>query len=323
MKIFIRNILFLLAAALILQACSTTKHLQDDEVLYIGTRSLKIKDAAQPENRVKLRKKPYVSESVMQALWVKPNGALLGMPFIRSVPLRLYFYNWFYTERDSTFNSWMMENFGEPPVTLDKVNPDLRVDFVENYLFNRGYFDVSGDYQLKYKRRNSKKVWVKYTLYIPDPYKYNDVVVRDTALPAEMKESVDAFMQHSMIKSGKQFNLDEIAAEKQQLWEHLQNDGYYHLKKDHILMIADTTAGNHLVNMEYRFVPEDSALAFSKVTVDQVQIRVDRENFTSVNGKKTPLPNGKRLKNDLVEEIKKSNLANITPFRITNLPTGI
>ena len=63
-------------------------------------------------------------------LWDLPNGSV-GIPYYRSIPFRLIFYNWFYTEKEKGFSYWMANNFGEPPVTLGKINPKLKTEKIK------------------------------------------------------------------------------------------------------------------------------------------------------------------------------------------------
>jgi outer membrane protein assembly factor BamA len=257
-------------------SCSTVKHLPEDEVLYLGTRSLRYYSAPPESEQQKVKKKADKSIPVIQTLWVKPNGALLGMPFIRFIPFRLYFYNWFYTERDSTFSSWMMENFGEPPTTISDVNPEARVKLIENQLFNQGYFGVTGAYDLKYKKNGKEnKAWIRYNFVMTDAYTYRQVEVKLDSSQQVLRPSIETFMNRSLLQPGDEFNLDQIAREKQLLWEHLQNEGYYHFRKDHILIIADTTVGDREVNLEYRIESDPAEHYYEKVMIGEKKVELD------------------------------------------------
>ncbi len=288
---------------LIVSSCSTTKHLPEDEVLYLGTRSLQLRAAPDGEEKMKVKEKPNLSQSIFNTLWLKPNGALLGMPFIRGFPWRLYFYNLFYTEEDSTFNRWMMDNFGEPPITLSEANPEARVEYMENYLFNRGFFGVSGDYSIQYKKNSDgRKAWVRYKFIIPDVYRYRNINTRLDPGQPELQEEVGEYMEQSLVKPGNPFNLDEIATEKQHLWEHLQNKGYYYLEKNHIVILADTTAGDHQVDLEYRILPDNPAKTFRKVYFDKSEVLINSVSLVPSDSGKTSVGKDLKIRNLLMEK---------------------
>ena len=259
-----------------ISSCSTVRHLPENEVLYLGTRSLRYYSASEGNEKKKVGNEVDKSYTVIRTLWEKPNGALLGMPFIRFIPFRLHFYNWFYTEQDSTFSSWMMRNFGEPPITVSDVNPEARVRLIENELFNQGYFGVTGGYELKYKKNGKdNKAWIKYAFVMPDAYTYREVRIHLDSGQQILQPSMDRYMQRSLIMAGNNFNLDEISREKQSMWEYLQNEGYYHLQKDHILIIADTTVGDRQVDLEYRIESDVPDHLFSKVHIREKSIQLD------------------------------------------------
>jgi outer membrane protein assembly factor BamA len=261
---------------LVVSSCSTVKHLPEGEVLYLGTHSLKYYSATEDAEQKAVKKKADKSIPIIKTLWVKPNGALLGMPFIRFIPMRLYMYNWFYTEKDSTFSRWMMENFGEPPVTISDVKPEARVRLIENELFNQGYFGVEGAYHLKYKKNGEEnKAWLQFSFILPDAYTYREVRVNLDSTQQALRPSIDHYMKASLLLPGNNFNLDNISREKQLLWEQLQNDGYYHLRKEHILIIADTTAGDRQVDLEYRINAEDSDHIYDRVVIGGKNVDLD------------------------------------------------
>ena len=269
-------ILGIFTLAFLAQSCSTVKHLPEDEVLYLGTRSLKYHNTEEGKGVDKVKKKAEKSVPVIRTLWVKPNGGLFGMPFIRFIPFRLHFYNWFYTEQDSTFSSWMMDNFGEPPLTISEVNPEVRVGYIENYLFNRGYFGVEGEFELKYKNSSKgNKAWLLYSFVLPDAYTYRKVGFQLDSAQEVFRGPIESYMKESLITPGNRFNLEEIAREKQLLWEHLQNDGYYYLGKNQILIIADTTAGQRQVDLEYRIHLDDPGISHEKVFIGDRSIMID------------------------------------------------
>lgn len=269
----------------VFSSCSTVRHLPDGQVLYLGTRSVRyysVPDhasdsaAQKPVKEKPVKEKMERSIPVVKTLWEKPNGALLGMPFIRFIPFRLYFYNWFYTEEDSTFSSWMMRNFGEPPRTIREVNPEARVLLIENELFNQGYFGVSGSYDLKYKKNGKdNKAWLRYTFIMPEAYTFREIRLHLDSGQLDFSAPLENYLKTSLLLSGEKFNLDRISKDKDLLWQYMQNQGYYHLKKDHILLIADTTVGHRQVDMEYRIRKEAPAAILQQVSIGEKHFQID------------------------------------------------
>lgn len=320
----IKNCIHIIAGLILIfiltGSCSTVKHLPENESLYLGTKGLKLKQDSLDGRQLRLGNKPELTTTMFKTLWVKPNGALLGMPFLRGIPVRLWSYNWFYTEKDSTFGWWMMENFGEPPLTIEEVNPDARVKYIENHLYNRGYFDIQGEYEIKYKRRKKNKAWIRYSFVISEPYTYGDIRIRLDLAQQALKPSIDMYMPISEIRSGEQFSIDAIATEKEQLWQHLQNDGFYHIGKDNILILADTTVGNRKVDMEYRIVQENPGIVYEKVVVDDLDITINNFPFNYSDGKRSEIVPGVFLRNDLLKyalKVRKDSVYRLSDSRAT------
>ncbi len=261
---------------LLVSSCSTVKHLPEGEVLYLGTQSLTYYSAPVDAEQKRVKKQADKSIPIIKTLWVKPNGALFGIPFLRLIPFRLYMYNWFYTEKDSTFSYWMMDNFGEPPTTINSVNPEARVRLIENELFNQGYFGVKGEYRIQYRKNGKEnKAWLHYSFVLPDAYSYREIRVNLDSSQLVLRPFIDSYMENSLLLSGNHFNLDEISREKQQLWEHLQNEGYYHLQRDDILIIADSTVGQRQVDLEYRIVADSTGHTFDRVLIGEKHVEMD------------------------------------------------
>lgn len=277
------NITFLFVLTLMLASCSTTRHLPQGEVLYTGTRWIEYKKTGSNKKDWEINDFAEKSKDVIMKVWVTPNGALLGMPYMRLLPMRSYFYNWFYTDKPKGFSRWMMDNFGEPPVTLSSVNADARVKTIENQLFNFGHFGVKADYKITY--RGAKKGFIKYYISLPQAYTYRNIDLKlDTAQEA-LRTPIDSYLKNSKLISGNDFNLDKIEEEKKLLWEYLQNHGYYYIRKNNILIFADTTVGKKQVDIQYRIEKDLTDKNISKVFIQNKKISIDGTIVNSADDK--------------------------------------
>jgi len=269
-----RNIFrFWLIPLVAFQACSTTRNLPEGEVLYTGTRQIRYEKSGPDSQDWKINQFAEKSKDVLMGLWVSPNGALGGMPYTRFLPLRLYWYNWFYTEKDHGFSYWMMRNFGEPPVTIRSVNPEARVKSIENQLFNMGHFGIQGSYELRY--RGTKKASIRYTFKIPEASQYRNIQLNLNPSQETLREPLTEYMKYSRISKGKDFNLDDLALEKKSMWEHLQNQGFFYIQKNQIAILADTSVSNKQVDIEYRIDNQLSANQSSRTAIENSIVRID------------------------------------------------
>jgi len=264
---------------LCLASCSGTRRLAEGEVLYKGTRKVRMHKVEQPGQEWKMNKLADKELEAWLAVNVAPNGAWFGLPFFRLLSVRLFFYNLFYTEKEKGFSHWMMNNFGEPPVTIRTVNPELRVKKIENDLFNQGHFGVEGHYDLRYNKKKTKAL-IRYYLEIPEAYTYRNFALVLDSTQQELKTAFNKYLAHSLLKSGEDFNTNIIANERGLLWEHLQNEGYYHILEDDLLILADTTVGRKQVDIQYRIDENVSKSKLQKVFIVGKEVAIDTSKHT-------------------------------------------
>lgn len=256
-------------------SCSTVKHLPEGEVMYIGMRQIKYHKTGENTKDWKINDFAEKSKDVIMNVWAAPNGAWMGMPFMRFLPMRSYVYNWFYTDSAKGFSHWMMENFGEPPITLNSVNPEMRAKLIENKLFNRGHFGVEVNCRIVY--RGKKKAFVKYTILIPKAYVYRNIELKLDSAQEALRMPINQYLERSKIISGHDFNLDNLDEEKKLLWEYLQNRGYYYISKNNVIILADTSVGNKQVDLQYRIQKGLPEKTFSTIIIQNKRVFIDKK----------------------------------------------
>lgn len=119
---------------LITAACSTTKHLPEEELLYTGTPSPQI-TGYNPEDEGEA-----TLEEVKGALNVAPNNSFFGHPNFRiPFPLGLWVYNGF--ERyEKGIGKWIFKKLAADPIYISTVNPETRTKIASNLLRENGFF---------------------------------------------------------------------------------------------------------------------------------------------------------------------------------------
>ena len=220
-----------LSALLTLVACSTTKGLQDDEVLYTGIKNVKVED-----------KKGTFAESVAltevdAALAYAPNNSFMGSSTVRfPLPIGLWIYNGFVNNQTSPLTKWMFKAFSTTPVTLTMVNPETRVQVATNTLQNYGYFQGRVTYDIL-TQSNPKKAKIAYNVKLGEPYLLDSIRY---AFPQPTDSVVTATMAQSYIGQDKQFSVVDLQAEKDRISAELRNNGFYYYRPDYINYYADS-----------------------------------------------------------------------------------
>ncbi len=261
----IRNSIVLLAAAALLAACSTTRRLGADEVLYTGVKKIRI----EPDSGVVLS--AAAESAVKEPLSVAPNNPLYS-PYLRTpLPIGLWAWNYFYTPKEKGFKYWFYKRLAKQPVLISKVRPDLRVRVAEQVLENHGYFGSRASDSLLY-RKHGRKAKVNYTLRIAPSFRYAEISY--PAVEGGLKPLVDSMHATSLLRTGAQYNLDTLTLERQRIARLLRNRGYYYFRPEYLEYLADTTISPQRVAVRLNLKPNIPAVALKPYRVGDITVRL-------------------------------------------------
>mgnify|MGYP002538262407 FL=1 len=246
-------------------ACSTVRRIPEGEVLYTGVKKLRI----QPDSGVVLS--TAAEEAARQPLSVAPNNPLYS-PWLRTpLPIGLWAWNYCYTPREKGFKYWFFKRLAKEPVLLSKVQPGLRTQVAEQALANFGYFGSSVSDSLRY-RKHGRKAKVDYTLRIAEPWFYGEIAY-PTVNPG-MDPLIDSLRATSLLRTGAQYNLDTLTAERQRITGLLRNRGYYYFRPEYLEFFADTTLRPQHVDLRLTLKPNLPAVALKPYRVGDVTVRL-------------------------------------------------
>ncbi len=214
-------------------SCSNTKRLPAGDALYTGA-SVKIKDGD-----ISTKNKKVLKEDLARLTRPKPNTKILGMR------LKLAAFNMAGNPNKKGFVRNFLRRFGEPPVLLSDLNLENNSKVLKNYLENKGYFTaaVKGDTIVK-----NKKAKAVYTVQAGKLYTIKNIVFPKDTL-AQLSRAVKKTEAKTLIKPGVPFDLSLIKAERLRIDAILKEEGYYFFSPDYILIDADSTVGNNMVDL--------------------------------------------------------------------------
>ncbi len=218
--------------ALVVGGCSTTRRLGDGEILYTGVKKMQVESLT--EENV-----PGDIESAVKApLNVKPNNPLLS-PWVRTpLPVGLWAYNAFYTERQTGMRAWLFRNFAKAPVLVSNVQPDLRMNLVKDILDNHGYFGSTASYEIV-PVREGKTARISYKVGVPAAWHYSSV--EWPAVQGTVTRAIDSLSKRSNIRVGERYDIDSLTNERVRVTNALRNNAYYYFRPEYIEYFADTT----------------------------------------------------------------------------------
>ncbi len=275
-------------------SCSTTKGIEQGEYLYQGSR-LAFDTATTQATTKRLTPK-------LESLYAPtPNRKLLGLP------MRLYWYNFFYTEKEKGLGHSIQNLFGEEPVLY---NPDIaqKVEqLMENRLFNDGYFLPEVTTQLDTAK---KKAVVEYQVSPGPQYTINSFSyeISDTLIG----RMISPYYQGSLIRLGDPYNLEVLKAERERLSALLHQQGLFFFTPDYLKFTADTTVGQYSIDLRLKLKENTPEKDLKINRIDDIIIYTDYQIGRPL-GKDTTFYEGLYLVHDELD-IRPTRLRDIIFF---------
>ncbi len=207
-----------------------------------------------------------VSESHLKSfLRQKPNSSV---PIFGRV--RLHLYN--LADNDSSWIDRQFRKWGEPPVLFSERLTAISAEQIRMELNNKGYLKAEVD---TFVIKENKKANVTYEVTEHEPYRISHY---DNTL-----QSVDSTIHHilvgekklDIVKEGDIFDLGVLEKGRVNMAKTLRNRGYFNFSKDNFHFLADTTIGNHQV---------DLTLGLNKPADDMFYKPYHIGNVTIING---------------------------------------
>lgn len=217
---------------LVVGACSTTRRLGPDDVLYTGVKKV---EYIKPDS-VKLP--DAMTSAIFRDINVKPNNALYS-PYVRwPFPLGLWVYNnW--SPGKKGIKRWLYNKLVAEPVLISDVRPEVRVHMIDQTLDNNGYFSGRASYELV-KGKNPQKARILYTITPGPEYTIDSIeLLPDTSRLAHLVDSVA--LRQPYLRKGVRYCTDSLAAVRVNIVNDLRNRGYYFMRPEYIEYLADST----------------------------------------------------------------------------------
>lgn len=221
-----------IVSALLISACSTTRRLGEEDILYTGVK----RTAIVPDSGQTLA--PGLSDNVKEAVNVKPNNCLISPSVRYPFPLGLWVYNnW--PNPPKGFRHWLYEKLVEEPVLISDVRPEVRTEMIDQILDNHGYFRGHASYELA-QGKNKKKASIIYNVHTGPQYYIDTVMLMPDTL--RLYHLIDSVVQKcDYMRGGSRYDTDSLNEVRVRIANVLRNKGYYFFKPDYVEYLADST----------------------------------------------------------------------------------
>ena len=288
--------LFILIAVII-SACNSLRRVPNGKLLLT-------------KNEILVDGKKESNEDVTNQLYQKPNSSLLGYR------LRLNIFNLASPNPDSIYKAKFIKNpekytamakwlskkqvdrlgksfyysgihsflkkTGEAPVILDQKSTDRSLSRLQSYYFDKGYFNLKGEYKID--SVSNKKAFVKYNLTKGKPFILDtiNINIKTPVLDSLYKTNKEL----AFLKSGKQYNKFDFDAERNRITAHFRNNGAYYFQQNYINYSIDTLNSRSKANIDLnienqaiRLGDSTKIMPFKLYKISDVNIYTD--NLTS------------------------------------------
>lgn len=256
----------LFISVLFFSSCSVTRKLPAGESLYVGAKVVVV-----PDSGISITEKKNVETLLTGFVKPKPNASIFGFPY------KVWFYFLFgEPKKEKGFKSFFRRKFGEAPILASKSVTLANAKQIGYLLNNEGYFRSTATGELSEKDRKSTAV---YTTTLHQRYYLDSINVnpKDTAILGKAFARIN---QNSLLKTGSPYRLELISGERSRIDKILKRRGHYYFQPDFIIAKADSSVGNHKVNLTLEIKPTISQVARKIYRIQNVHVLVDNsDNF--------------------------------------------
>lgn len=274
-------------------ACSSTSDIPEGDRLYSGLKEVKYTNYEQNSHFTSTQ------EEISVALDCAPNGAIFGSSYYKTpFPYSLWIWNAFHDSK-SKFGQWVSKTFGNQPVLMSWVNPELRATVAQSQLHNHGYFRGLVSYE-EVLQKNKKKAKIAYEVDCGHLFTIDNV--RYSNFPTDADSLIAATAEDTKIKTGTPFDVATLDAERNRISNLFRDNGYFYYQPSYSSYLADTIKVPGKVQLNFQLADNLPDKALRKWYIGNVKINlrksfmetlrdsVSRRRFTAYfNGKKSPV----------------------------------
>lgn len=259
----------------LISSCSTTKYVPEGSYLLNRT-NIKVDGNVANEN------------DLTQYLRQRPNFKVFGL-----FRIHLGIYNLSGKDTTKKINRKLKEA-GEPPVIYDPFLTFQSEKELQKYMKTKGYMQAEVSSLTETKK---KKIEVNYHITPNQPYRIRNIENNFDTDPVidSLLKSRGGYTQ-TKIKKGDLFDIDVLDDERERISTFLRRRGYYYFNKECLAFTADSSVGDHEVDLKIILKPYIITLPDgSEIESKHQQYKIRNINITTYNGSTTTETNVGKL----------------------------
>ena len=177
--------------------------------------------------------------------------------------------------------NWLKYKVGSPPVYLENVPLNDVLAGLANRLQNRGYFAARARAEV---HRSGRRASVTFTVEPGRPHLLRRVIYGDTAAAEEdtLLRLVQEERPLSPLITGQPYHLQALKDERARVIGRLRDRGYVRLEDDGLDFAADTTGGDHQLDLLLRIRPDLTVNERTRYRLNSVRVHGDHDPLVPV-----------------------------------------
>ena len=265
----LKHTLLAIGTTVLIAGCSTTKHIPDDDQLFIGLKPINYLQHDDSQHFLDTQ------EEIEAALATQPNGALFGSPYYRT-PFPYGLWIWNYAHGSSgKFKQWLNRSFGKPPVLMSQVNPQLRASVAQSVLRKNGYMHGHVTFE-EVPQKNPKKMKIAYTVTMDTLFTVDTLTYVN--FPPAMQALIDSTRSDALVSKGSPFAASSMDAERLRISQLFRNNGYYYYLPGYATFLADTFAVQNRANLRLQLADSLADEVLRPWYVGNIKMQLRRAN---------------------------------------------
>lgn len=170
----------------------------------------------------------------------------------------------------------ILPKFVEKPVILSTRQTGTSISQLQLEVSNQGFLHASVDTIVN---RKGKKAEVTYMIKAGKGYRIRNIT--NSISDSTLHSLVELSQKNSLLKKGDLFDRKVLDYEKSRLAQVFGNLGYYNFSKNSLYYQADTTVGNHQVDLWLSLYPREDSLPHLRYKLGEVSILSGFDPFES------------------------------------------
>ena len=232
MRAGVGRVVLIAAVCIGCASCSVTRKIPDGQYL---VQKVRIEDDKSTPRKERIRAaelERYVRQS--------PNKRFLGLN------VGVWLYEQANPDKHNWWNNWK-RRIGQEPVLLDMDLTERSAKNLKVYMDSRGFLSSEATYEVDTTSRR-KRASITYRTRQLLPYRIDSISYdfRDKFL----EQIILPDTAHTLIRRGDIFDITRLNEERERIASYLKDRGYYNFSVNNIEYIADTLAGDHLVDLK-------------------------------------------------------------------------